>query len=80
MFYSFDFSKLVFIRTFFFFNGVQEVIQLKTLKKAKKKWIKQRKFVIIIYSSWSAFLILIPSIGIWKAELTDRMTEHTQTS
>lgn len=45
-----------------------------------KKRSKQREFMIIIYSSWSFFLILIPSTGLWKAELTDRMTEQTQNS
>lgn len=46
----------------------------------RKKGSEQRGFIIIIYSWWSFFLILIPSTDLWKAELTDRMTEQTQNS
>lgn len=49
-------------------------------KVFKKRRSGQRQFIIIIYSWWSFFLILIPSTDLWKAELTDRMTEQTQNS
>lgn len=84
IFYYFDFSE-PFFKLFLFRCWTEERIQVninrprEKLEKRKRR-SEQRQFIIIIYSWWSFFLILIPSTDLWKAELTDRMTEQTQNS
>lgn len=74
------FSQNYLLRFCSFRCWTQQRIQVNINRPSKKKRSKQRQFIIIIYSWWSFFLILIPSTDLWKAELTDRMTEQTQNS
>lgn len=74
------FSQNYLLRFCSFRCWTQQRIQVNINRPSEKKRSKQRQFIIIIYSWWSFFLILIPSTDLWKAELTDRMTEQTQNS